>query len=128
MVLNEEQVIINIKRKQPANFLKLRERQTSLKAGNQEKWITAIDMIKRMIDHNFDKRLTIEQVLHHPTFNIPQETLEFLLKIHEVVKENPEAFNKNIKFNEFDKDLMNDRKSGQKVAFSINSLASFSTA
>ena len=120
LVLNEEQVIINnIKRKQPANFLKLRERQTSLKAGNKEKWITAIDMIKRMICHNLDKRLTIEQVLHHPTFYTPQKKLDFLLKIHEVVKENPEAFNRNVKFNEFDKGLMNDKESGQKVAFSI---------
>ena len=91
---NEEQVIIdNIKQKQPANLTELRTFQYSLEAGNKEKWITAIDLIKRMICHNLDKRLSIEQVLHHPTFYTPQKKLEFLLKIHEIVKEDPAAFN-----------------------------------
>ena len=40
-------------------------------------------MIKQMIDHDPAKRLTINDVLHHPTFYTPQRKLDFLLTVRE---------------------------------------------
>ena len=50
--------------------------------GTEEKWATTIDMIKRMLNDDPDKRLTIEQVSHHPTFYTDQKKIDFLLKVN----------------------------------------------
>ena len=76
----------NIQKNAKPKFTDLRSRQNMCNGFEKEKWITVIDMIKRMIKHASKERFTVEDVLFHPTFYNSQKKLDFLLKIHESVK------------------------------------------
>ena len=72
--------------KKVAKFTELRNKQNLATGFEQEKWITVIDLIKRMIVSSYKQRLKIEDVLWHPTFYQPQKKLDFFLKVYETVK------------------------------------------
>ena len=100
-------------------FVHLRNRQEECTGFDREKWITVIDIIKRMIKLDRKHRLQIEKVLYHPAFYRSQKKLDFLLKVHESVKFYSGAncqkdLGKNINkaLQQYDADLMNDDKSG----------------
>ena len=54
--------------------------------SDKEKRETQTAMIQQLIDHQPKRRLTVDEVLYHPTFYTPQRKLEFLLKVRESVK------------------------------------------
>ena len=72
--------------KKAAKFTDLRNKQNSAIGFEQEKWITVVDLIKRMIVSPYKQRLEIEDVLWHPTFYQPQKKLDFFLKVYESIK------------------------------------------
>ena len=100
-------------------FAHLRRLQKRCTGFKQEKWITVIDLIKRMIKFNHRQRLRIEEVLFHPAFYCSQKKLDFLLKVFESVKyykgkNCQEKIGKKINnaLWKYDAELMNDDKSG----------------
>ena len=113
--------------KKAAKFTELRNKQNSATGFEQEKWITVIDLIKRMIVIGYKRRLKIEDVLWHPTFYQPQKKLDFFLKVYESIKPNGEIVNIRsplyIKINtaltEYNRNLMEDDNS-ETVDFVVN--------
>ena len=77
----EEKIISNIKEKKVAKV-----KHMELLNADDENRETQKAMIEQMVDHNSKGRLTIDEVLYHPTFYTPQRKLEFLLKVRESVK------------------------------------------
>ena len=104
------------KSKNTSNLKALREQQTY----TEEEKITMVDMIKRMIDHDSNKRLTIEDVFHHPAFYNPEKKLQFLLKVNEGLKKLPWYSDIREKVNSYDARLLNDHASERQVKFEIN--------
>ena len=62
------------------------EEEMSCFTANKEQKITTVDLVKRMVNHNPTKRLTVDEVLYHPAFYTPKKKLEFLLKVYESMK------------------------------------------
>ena len=104
------------KSKNTSNLKALREQQTYTEEEN----ITMVDMIKRMIDHDSNKRLTIEDVFHHPAFYNPEKKLQFLLKVNEGLKKLPWDSDIREKVNYYDARLLNDHATERQVKFEIN--------
>ena len=105
-------------RKAP-NFKELRSSKFDAKI-TQETIITVVDMTKRMIDHEPTKRLTVDEVLCHPTFYSDQEKLNFLLKVHESVKNWKSTCLDLDKLHHFDGGLLNDNDVGNSKKFQLS--------
>ena len=54
-----------------------------LGSSTDEEKFTQKSMIEQMLHHNPAKRMTIDDVLHHPSFYTPQRKLDFLLTVRE---------------------------------------------
>ena len=104
--------------KKSHNFTELMK-DTNTELETTEAKITTVDMVKRMICHDPKKRLTIDDVAHHPTFYGDQKKLDFLLKIHETVKNSELTFRCKT-LNVYDKGLFNRSAVGSE-RFQINS-------
>ena len=80
-------------------------------------------MIRRMIDHDPIKRMTAEEVLYHPTFYNDQKKLNFLLKVHECVKnmdwKSPSTNKKLNELHHYDSGLLNDGDVGNPRKFQL---------
>jgi len=50
-------------------------------SDKEEPKVTAADLIKKMVDDDPEKRLKIEDVIHHPAFYSSKKKLDFLLKV-----------------------------------------------
>ena len=96
-----------------SNLKALREQETFI----EEEKITMVDMIKQMIDHDSDKRLTVEDVFYHPTFYNPQKKLQFLLKVNEGLKNLPPDSDIRKTVNHYDPRLLDDHASERQVKF-----------
>ena len=123
---DKPKIVDNLKNeKTKPKFVHLRKRQEECTGFEREKWITVIDLIKRMIKLDRKHRLQTEEVLYHPAFYRSQKKLDFLLKVHESVKLYSGAnCQKNLgkqinkALQQYNAELMNDDKSGYK-AFEI---------
>ena len=104
------------KSKRTPNLKALREQETYTEEEN----ITMVDMIKRMIDHDPNKRLTVEDVFHHPAFYNPEKKLQFLLKVNEGLKKLSWDSDIREKVNHYDARLLNDHATERQVKFEIN--------
>ena len=113
---NLEERIKTAKSKKAPNLKALREQQTY----TEEEKITMVDMIKQMIDHDPNKRLTIEDVFHHPAFYTPEKKLQFLLKVNEGLKKLSWYSDIRKKVNHYDARLLDDHASERQVEFEIN--------
>ena len=78
-----EKARINITQAKLPNLDELRQGNNSY---SPEQRYTMVGLIKGMIHHEPNKRLSAEEVFHHPTFYSAKKKVEFLLKIHETVK------------------------------------------
>ena len=105
-------------RKAP-NFKELRSSKFDAKV-TEEAIITVVDMTRRMIDHEPTKRLTVDEVLCHPTFYSDQEKLNFLLKVHESVKNWKSTPLDLDKLHHFDGGLLNDNDVGNSKKFQLS--------
>ena len=76
----------------------------------EEKWITTIDMIKRMLNDDADKHLTIMEVFHHPTFYNDQKKIDFLLKMYRSLQKIPLEDDIIKSVNEYSLSLLDDQK------------------
>ena len=65
----------NVKEKNPPNMDMLRKDSQEY---SEERRITLIDMIKRLIRHKPEDRITVDDVLRHPTFFTNEDILDFL--------------------------------------------------
>ena len=111
-----------IKEKKVPSFSELRKLRFNTTI-TEEPTITAVDMIRRMISHEAKYRLIAEEVLCHPIFWKDKKKLQFLLKIHESVK--------NIKWDspltpvilkdlrQYDGGLLNDNELGELKNFTL---------
>ena len=72
----------------------------------EEKWITTIDMIKRMLN----AELTIMDVFHHPTFYNYQKKIDFLLKLNRSLQKKTLEYDIIKKVNKYSLSLLDDQK------------------
>ena len=79
----EKMIICNIEKSQ---LVDKKQQRSNLNSKNPEKKETQMSMIEKMVYEEPENRLTIEEILYHPTFYTPQKKLEFLLKVRESVK------------------------------------------
>ena len=113
---NLEERMKTAKSKNTSNLKALREQETY----TEEEKITMVDMIKRMIDHDSNKRLTIEDVFHHPAFYNPEKKLQFLLKVNEGLKKLSWDSDIREKVNYYDARLLDDHATERQVKFEID--------
>ena len=102
----------NIKNKNSPNFDKLRN-DSSL-GYSEENRITMIDMIKRLTSHDPEERMTVEQVIAHPSFYSPEKKINFLLKICAQLEKEPDC-----SVDEYDEGLVDDKRAGEIFFFLI---------
>ena len=107
----------NIRKEKPPKFNELRE--NSKLPYSKEERITMVDMIKRLVCHKRQKRLTVEAVLVHPTFYTPEKKLEFLDIIDQQL-DMKKDITTDAKFKLYDKGLENDDQAGQLGEFNIH--------
>ena len=101
------------------NFPNLSELRSN-KSYSEEAKVTVIDMIKRLIDHDPKKRISVKDVLRHPSFYTNEEKLDFLDKVHQHLK--TESDSKILdRVESFDEGLLIDDKAGATpIKFPIN--------
>ena len=107
-------ITTKIRNKDDPNFAELR----NLKEYTEEQKITMVDMIKKMINHDPDKRFKIEEVEFHPTFYSDQQKIDFLLTIYTTVRKSKPEFLQNI-LNYYDEGLLIDKNAGKTKRFKI---------
>ena len=123
-----EKAQINIARARPPNLDQLRKGD---KSYSTEQRYTMVGLIKGMIHHDSDKRFSAKEVLHHPTFYSAKQKIEFLLKIHETVKnitpdpKNKEYLDQKFKLNNYNRaldfdDENVDQNQKQTISFQID--------
>ena len=114
LISQQTEIITKIRNKNDPNFTELR----NLKEYTEEQKITMVDMIKKMINHDPDKRFKIEEVEFHPTFYSDQQKIDFLMTIYTTVRKSDPEFLQNI-LNLYDEGLLIDKNAGKTKRFKI---------
>ena len=99
-------------------FDRLRKGDLLISSTTEEKRTTLVDLIKRLVKHNPNERLTVAEVLTHPAFYTAKKKLEYLKEVLRHLKnQTDEKILEGI--TTFDEGLLNDQKVGKAKSFGI---------
>ena len=101
-----------IKSKKLPNFDKLRT-ESSLTYSSESR-VTLVHMIKQLLLHKAENRLTAKQVVAHPAFYNPEKKINFLQNVFQLLDQEPDS-----SIEIFDEGLLDDDKTGETFFFLI---------
>ena len=114
----DHKIHYNIVEKEAPVFDRLRKGDLLISSASEEKRTTLVDLIKRLVKHDPNKRLTVAEVLIHPAFYTAKKKLEYLKEVQRHLKnEIDEKILEGIKT--FDEGLLKDHKVGKAKSFAI---------